>query len=49
MAQVSTCSQFSPSDDRLLIAGKITQILPGILGDGGYMVEGNPRGNLGCK
>ena len=30
-------------------AGKITRILLGIPGDGGYLVEGNPRGNLGGK
>ena len=30
-------------------AGKITRILQGIPGDGGSLVEGNPRRNLGCK
>ena len=30
-------------------AGKISRILQGITGDGGSLVEGNPRRNLGCK
>ena len=30
-------------------SGQNHAILRGIPGDGGYMVEGNPRRNLGCK
>ena len=30
-------------------AGKITRVLRGIPGDDGYLEEGNPCGNFGCK